>query len=303
MTISAKVIKDSINPQGVRITTLELEYPRIIHAELLVHRVFSRNSASSRAIPVNKMIEMIESNPAMPVHWGKNQPGMQAREELSELDKEAVKALWLESARQAVSIARVMNSIGAHKQVINRILEPFQHMKVVLTSTEWNNWDWLRLHEDADPTIQALAVEIKKARDESTPILLKPNEWHMPYVKSEKDGRTGKQFFTTADNDEEYGEVLTVETALKISSSCCAQVSYRKADDTLTKAEVIYSKLIESEPCHSSPCEHQAMVPAFNDLIWWHDGVTHEDVNGNCWSGNFRSWIQHRQLIPNNAKF
>ena len=87
MTVSAKVIKDSISPQGIRITTLELEYPRIIHSELMTHRVFSRNSASSRAIPVSKVIELVESNPAMPVHWGKNQAGMQAKEELDELPR------------------------------------------------------------------------------------------------------------------------------------------------------------------------------------------------------------------------
>ncbi len=157
MTVSAKVIKDSISPDGVRITTLELEYPRIIHSELMTHRVFSRNSASSRAIPVSKVIELVESNPAMPVHWGKNQAGMQAKEELDDLNKEAVRQLWLEAAKQAVSIAKVMADIGGHKQVVNRILEPFQHMKVVVTSTEWANWDWLRDHPDADPTIHALA--------------------------------------------------------------------------------------------------------------------------------------------------
>lgn len=135
MTISAKVICDSISPDGIRITTMELEYPRIIHSELMTHRVFSRNSASSRAIPVSKVIELVESNPAMPVHWGKNQPGMQAKEELDPINKEAVRQLWLEAAKQAISIARVMNDLGAHKQVINRILEPFQHMKVVVTST------------------------------------------------------------------------------------------------------------------------------------------------------------------------
>lgn len=150
MTISAKVIKDSVPPQGIRITTLELEYPRIIHSELMTHRVFSRNSASSRAIPVSKVIELVESNPAMPVHWGKNQAGMQAKEELDDLKKEAVRQLWLEAAKQAVSIAKVMADIGCHKQVVNRILEPFQHMKVVVTSTEWANWDWLWDHPDAE---------------------------------------------------------------------------------------------------------------------------------------------------------
>ena len=157
MTVQARIIADSINARGTRITTFELEYPRIIHSELLTHRVFSRNAASSRAIPVNTMLDLIEANPAMPSHWGKNQPGMQAQEELGELEKEAVKQTWLNACKSAVSYARVMNDIKAHKQVVNRITEPYQHMKVVLTGTDFSNWFWLRYHADADPTIAELA--------------------------------------------------------------------------------------------------------------------------------------------------
>lgn len=313
--ISAKIIKDSINPQGVRITTLELEYPRIIHAELMTHRVFSRNSASSRAIPVDKVIEMVLSNPAMPVHWGKNQAGMQAREELEGEDKEVVMQLWLEAAYQATVTAEKMKARMAHKQVINRILEPFQWMKVVLTSTEWANWDWLRFHPDADPTIYALAVEVKKARDESIPTELFDGEWHMPYVHSIFDydpTQPRKQEFF-----DDQSTRISLEEALKISASSCAQVSYRKSDTSLEKAEVIFSKLIESEPCHASPTEHQAQVmEQFHPWVvgfegtnvpyeptTWDEGITHVDTEGNLWSANFRSWIQHRQLIPNNAKY
>ena len=294
MTVSAKVIKDSISPDGVRITTLELEYPRMVHSELMTHRVFSRNSASSRAIPVSKVIELVESNPAMPVHWGKNQAGMQAKEELDDLNKEAVRQLWLEAAKQAVSIAKVMADIGAHKQVVNRILEPFQHMKVVVTSTEWANWDWLRDHPDADPTIHALAKEMKRVRNESTPEELSYGEWHLPYVTSER-----SKVYAERNYFDEHGEPITLEQARMISASCCAQTSYRKQDGSLEKAEDIFKKLIESEPCHASPVEHQA-TPISAD---WGSGVTHEDWQGQQWSANFRGWVQFRQLIPNNAKY
>ncbi len=294
MTVSAKVIKDSISPDGVRITTLELEYPRIIHSELMTHRVFSRNSASSRAIPVSKVIELVESNPAMPVHWGKNQAGMQAKEELDDLNKEAVRQLWLEAAKQAVSIAKVMADIGGHKQVVNRILEPFQHMKVVVTSTEWANWDWLRDHPDADPTIHALAKEMKRVRNESTPEELFYGEWHLPYVNSER-----SKVYAERNYFDEHGEPITLEQARMISASCCAQTSYRKQDGSLEKAEDIFKKLIESEPCHASPVEHMA-TPISSD---WGCGVTHEDWQGQQWSANFRGWVQFRQLIPNNAKY
>ena len=294
MTVSAKVIKDSISPGGVRITTLELEYPRIIHSELMTHRVFSRNSASSRAIPVSKVIELVESNPAMPVHWGKNQAGMQAKEELDDLNKEAVRQLWLEAAKQAVSIAKVMADIGGHKQVVNRILEPFQHMKVVVTSTEWANWDWLRDHPDADPTIHALAKEMKRVRNESTPEELSYGEWHLPYVTSER-----SKVYAERNYFDEHGESITLEQARMISASCCAQTSYRKQDGSLEKAEDIFKKLVESEPCHASPVEHMA-TPISSD---WGRGVTHEDWQGQQWSANFRGWVQFRQLIPNNAKY
>jgi hypothetical protein len=298
--ISAKIIADSINPRGVRITTYELIYPRIIHGEFMTHRQFSRNAASSRAIPVKAMLDLIEKDPAMPVHWGMNQPGMQAEKELDENTKEAVKALWLEAARQAVSIARVMDDMKVHKQVVNRITEPFQHMRTVMTTTEKANWYWLRDHKDADPTIAALAYAMKVAEEASEPEYLEIGQWHVPYVKTEiwyNRDFTPKSLQSYYD---ENGVEITLEQALKISASCCAQSSFRKAETSLEKAENVFSRLIESEPVHASPVEHQAMC--FDDRYYWPDGVTHRDKEGVYWSGNFRDWIQYRQLIPNNAK-
>lgn len=292
MTTSAKIIKDSTSPDGVRIITYELDYPRIIHAELLTHRVFSRNSASSRAIPVSKVIEMVEQNPAMPVHWGKNQAGMQADHELDALTKVAVRGLWLQAAKNAVEVAKQMSELGVHKQVVNRILEPFQHMKVVVTSTEWNNWFWLRNHKDADPTIKVLAELMWEEFEDSDPDILSYGSWHLPYVNvfPEVDG----QSYYDSDGNE-----VSLKQAQMISASCCAQTSYRKTDDSLEKAEDIYKKLIESEPCHASPVEHIATpIKTLDD-----EGVTHIDMYGNAWSANFRGWSQFRQLIPNNAKY
>lgn len=301
MTVSAKVICDSINPRGVRITTFELEYPRIIHSEFMTHRVFSRNAASSRAIPVSSVINLVETNPAMPVHWGKNQSGMQAKEELDEVTKAGVQGLWLEASKQAVSIAKVMNGMQAHKQVVNRILEPFQHIKVVLTMTERENWYWLRDHTDADPTIHELARKMKEAEDASIPTELRFGEWHMPYV--DQDFYLNKQSFTVKVKDD-YGDDNTLDITLAeaqmISASCCAQVSYRKQDGSLEKAETVFKRLIDSEPVHASPVEHQAMC--FDNSYYWPEGTTHRTKDGTYWSGNLRDWIQYRQLIPNNAK-
>lgn len=299
MTIQAKIIADSINNRGTRITTFELEYPRIVHSEMLTHRVFSRNAASSRAIPVNTMLDLIEANPAVPSHWGKNQPGMQASEELNELDKKAVKELWLSACKQAVSHARVMNDIKTHKQVVNRITEPYQHMKVVLTATDYANWFYLRDHDQADPTIAELAAKMRVVFDQSKPVLLQANQWHLPYVQCSYDANGTQRYW-----NDEVAEI-TLEMALMVSVSCCAQVSYRKTDDSLAKAKMIYDKLIESKPAHSSPCEHQAKClysVGSNSVEYWPEGITQMDRKGILYSGNLRDWVQYRQLIPDNVK-
>lgn len=292
MNIKATVIADSVNPNGVRITTLEIEYPRFIHSEFMTHRLFSRNSASSRAIPVAKVIEQVRNNPAIPVHWGKNQAGMQANEELSDEAKADALTAWLNAAQDAAFSAETMLSLGLHKQVVNRILEPFQIMKVVVTSTEWENFFWLRDHKDAQPEIRVLAQEMKKAMQESEPVELQHGMWHLPYVN----------YDVFADKQQvcynEHGKVISIDDAIKISCSSCAQVSYRKLDTSLEKAEVIYDKLVNSEPVHASAFEHVALcTDEFLNIGW-----TSESIEGYMWSGNFRDWVQYRQLIPNNVK-
>lgn len=300
MTISAKIIAHSKSSvTGKEIITYELNYPRFIHSELMTHRLFSRNAASSRAIPVAKMIEMVRENPASPIHYGKNQPGMQAKEELTGCDLDATKSDWITAAKAAASIADRMVGYGAHKQIVNRILEPFQWMKTVVTSTEWDNWYWLRNHPDAQPEIKRLAEVMWEAKQNSCAKELEPGMWHTPYY--------GEGYWGCLSPD-------SLEDVLAISASCCAQVSYRKLDDSLDKAKDIFAKLIESKPCHASPTEHQATPMKASVMSFsrtdvniqsypstWEDGITHGDRNGNLWSGNFQGFIQHRQLIPDNA--
>lgn len=296
--ISAKIIKDSINNSGTRITTFELEYPRFIHAEVMTHRVFSRNSASSRAIPISKVIEQVKTTPAEAVHWGKNQPGMQAKEELRGIAKIAARDSWLCAAEEAASRAKVLSDVGLHKQVVNRLLEPFQVMKVIVTATEFNNFFWLRDHHDAQPEIQELARKTKGVYDYSKPELLYHDMWHLPYVTTKTEEMSNVEFKQTYWLDDETE--ISLEEALMISCSCCAQVSYRKLDTSLEKAKDIYKKLVESEPVHASAFEHCAKVPHITDE--YEEGFTHRDIQGNLWSGNFKNWVQYRQLIPGNVK-
>lgn len=262
--ISSKIIKDSISPAGKRLTTFELEYPRFIHSEVMTHRMLSKNAASSRAIPITATIKQLLEDPAMPVWWGKSQAGMQAKEELAENEKLIAKSLWVEARDNAIRIARQMNELGLHKQITNRILEPWVNMKTVLTGTEYDNMLYLRDHEDTQPEFAVLGGDMVWQMNNSKPRDLDYGEWHLPYVE---------------DLD------IPIEDQLKLSSSLCAQVSFRKADESIEKAITIYDRLVTSAPVHASPFEHQG-TPA---------------VDGDFRSGNLIGWIQFRQQIAGNV--
>lgn len=263
--IEAKVIEDSVSDSGKRITTLQVKFHRYILPEFNTHRVFSRNFSSSRAIPTNKLIQQVFKEYAEPVHWGKNQPGMQAAEELGGLNKENAKDVWRMAAVAAAGYARMMSEIGAHKQIVNRIIEPFLYANGIVTSTEWDNWFELRAHEDAQPEIHELALRMREVINASTPKLLKQSEWHLPYIS--------------------YEERETMDTTLlqKISAARCCRVSYLKHDGTEPNVEEdlkLFDRLAGAVPLHASPLEHQA-TPMQNKTLS---------------SGNFIGWTQFRKL-------
>jgi len=332
--ISAKIIADSCSSSSPsRLTTFEITYPRFIHSEFLTHRLFSRNAASSRAIPVKAMLEQVRSNPAMPIHWGANQPGMQAKDEgnnavyLKEVlaweaqpDADLFEVVdlsysredaWFVAAESVADIAESFSKAGYHKQIVNRLLEPFQIMKTVVTATEFDNFFYLRCHADAQPEIKELAECMYQALQQSAAEVLHPGEWHTPYVSFDVISRV--HFIDLGpEKDQKW---ITIEEALKISASCCAQVSYRKSDDSLEKALLVYDRLVESKPVHASPFEHQGTPMDYDvgtqDGCWNLENeysghptmraVTHCDRGGNLWSGNFKSWIQYRQMIKDNV--
>lgn len=296
--ITAKVVADSI-ANDIRIVTMELNYPRFIHEEMMTHRQFSRNASSSRAIPVAKMIEQVETNPAIPIHWGKNQSGMQAYEEVS--NTASSEWLWKGASTESVVRAETLSKHGLHKQIVNRLLEPFQFIKVVITATEYDNFFALRNHHAAQPEIQELARVMKQAQDESTPTELEVDGWHTPYI-----------------TDEEWlDESNTLDTLIRCSAARCARVSYLNHDNSqpdIQKDLELYDmlatrpydngtlKLDIDEPVHLSPLEHQATPMPY--VMWgseqvgkWDKGVTHVDKNLDMWSGNFSGFVQHRQLL------
>ena len=300
--ITARIIADSISPEGQRMTTMEIEYPRFILAELNTHRMLSKNSASSRAIPVKAMHQHIRENTAGPVSWGKNQAGMKAKETLDPSDTVEALLIWEQARDSALDFAMQLADLNLHKQVTNRITEPWMLMKTVISGTEWANYFWLRDHPDAQPEIALLANKMRRVYETSTPQLLQPGEWHLPYVKST---RLSSGELIYLDNED---LPITLRQAQVISASCCAQVSYRKSDDTLEKAQRVFQMLIESEPAHASPVEHQATPMDLDstdkyDPECWETGTTHVSRNGDLWSGNLRGWIQFRKLIANEARW
>lgn len=282
MTITAQIIADSISPEGKRLTTMQLRYPRLIHAEFMTHRVFSRNASSSRAIPVKKMIEDLRRDPAMPVFWGSNKPGMQAGDQLSPDDIMRVKRFWLNGMEDAILAAEEMMERGLHKQIANRILEPWAHINVVVTATEWENFFALRAHKDAQPEIHELAIQMFNAMAGSQPVHLNPGQWHLPYV------------------DQVCWDQITsleegwLETAKKVSAARCARVSYLTHDGRQTTVEedlALFQKLLIDTPLHASPAEHQGTP----DII---GGMNNRWIAPHL-HGNFVGWIQHRKMLPN----
>lgn len=310
--MQVKLIKDSI-ANGIRICTFVLVYPRLIHSELMTHRVFSRNAASSRAIPTKAIIQNLRDDPAEIVWWGKNISGMQAKEELKRWQLKLAKFGWATARELAILAARFMGAVGLHKQIANRVLEPFQNIRVVVTSTEWNNFLVLRNHPDAQPEFKVLASWMSSLLNTHKPEILQPGEWHIPYVTTVR--VAGRIAYLQPEIAQTECVEITLEQALKVSASMAAQESYRKSDPSLEKAEAIWERLVGQMPVHASPTEHQAQamqIPTtyyVNEygananeavlLVLSKDGVTHLDKHGQYWSGNFRGWTQHRQLLSN----
>ena len=264
--IEAKIICDSINPTGNRITTFVCTYPRIIHNELLTHRALSRNVSSSRAIPVNKMIERVEKSPFVPEHIGKNQRGMQAAAELSDTAKMEAQFVWLAAAKTACSFAGRLADLGAHKQIANRLLEPFMYVTSLVTATEWGNFFNLRCHKDAQPEFQDLAYAMLAAYASHKPTQKEWGEWHLPF------------------GDQCLDEGLTENQLLKIVTARAARVSYLNFEGDINheKDYKLHDDLLAAG--HMSPFEHAACA----SQNWMYAP----------WQSNFQGWAQYRKKIP-----
>ena len=300
--ILVKVVEDSVAPKtGIRLTTLQLRYPRFVHSEFMTHRCFSRNASSSRAIPIEKMIEQVETDPAYPMQWGSNKKGMQAGEEVEGV-LEAMEA-WKAASLSAVEHARKLQALGLHKQIVNRVLEPFQWINVIVTATDWGNFLRLRNNELADPTIHLLAKYIQTVLETSKPV---EREMHLPYLTSKERVLPPAPFqYKTHSKAEmedfdkaykEYSEACA--RPYFISAARCARVSYNNHDGSSPNAEkdlALADTLFSSG--HWSPFEHQALPMVSEQAA---------SVYSNK-SGNFYGWVQARKTFdrytdPNRLK-
>lgn len=282
------VIEDSISQLGHRITSLQLRYWRPIHSELMTHRKFSRSAGSSRARPSPAIIEQVRNDPWGPLHWGINQAGMQAEQELDTAERAHAINAWREAAYEASLSAETLMQHKMHKQIVNRVLEPFTYIDVLVTATEFANWFMLRDHADAQPEIRDLAQQMKRAMDASKPVTLLPGEWHLPYVLMEDDDAALQWL---EQNNREPSEENKLELLKRISTARCARISYKAFDGTtspISKDLELFDKLLGSQPLHASPAEHQATPDDTYGNGHWMNKHEH---------GNFIGWRQHRKQL------
>lgn len=284
--IKAQIIADSINSKGKRITSFVVTMPRIVLAELNTHRVLSRNSASSRAIPFVKMLEMVKKSPFIPIRWMKEHTGMQGNEfftdeaEIAQLEK-----VYLEGRDNAVKTAENLSALGLTKQIVNRGLEAYMYHTVIITATELENYFALRAHEAAEIHIQKLAFLMLEEMNNSTPKLLQVGEWHIPFGGNMDDAALEK-FMPSIQPDslnwhEEHMQFLKV----KVATARCARVSYTVVGeegkpDNYDNDIKLHDRLLGMG--HLSPFEHCAQA-----------------TDNEEWSGNFQGWTQYRKTLPN----
>lgn len=275
--IEAKILLDSITDGGSRLTTWELTYPRMIHAEIMTHRAFSRNAASSRAIPAAKLRQRVLDLTATPVHWGANQKGMQAFDEVA--DTQAAEEWWVRGRDLMVKHHEEGELLGLHKQVINRVIEPWMMITIICSFTDGANFFYLRDHKDAEPNFVRLARVMREHYFDNLPNEVDIGGWHLPMLRSEDTDDAA----TLAGSREGAIDVLK-----KVSTGRCARVSYLThngsrdlIEDVRLHDQLAATATLGADPMHASPLEHPAQA-----------------TGGRQRHGNFEGWRQYRKFFP-----
>lgn len=272
----AEIIADSYsNESDARLTTFVISYPRFVHAEVMTHRMLSKNSSSSRAIPNSKLIDLIKTDPVMPVWWGKNQRGMKASEQIDDVTE--AELVWLAARDFMLGYAGELAALGVHKQIVNRLIEPWMFITVVITGTDWENFFHLRTPKNhilpqnnfdpdfpAQPEIQKIANMMWRLYSQMEPEVLITGEWHLPFVTLQE------------------RQALPVETCKRLSVARCARVSYLTHDGELNMERDLKLADDLSSMNHWSPFEHQAQAMKYANRV-----------------GNLIGWKQYRKFWSN----
>ena len=275
--IVVKIVKDSITEGGSRLVTWTWEYWRSIHEEIMTHRALSRNSASSRAIPAKRMREMICAKPAIPIYWGQNQKGMQASAEID--DVETARKWWLEGLDFMAAHHAKGEALGLHKQIVNRAIQPWMTMAVVVSATDHANLFHLRKHHAAEPHFQCIATLAWELFHNHMPTFRTPGDWHLPYIEDADQYRGADGFGVANAGDLDFWK--------RVSVGRCARVSYLThegkrdpQEDIRLHDQLAQTATLGADPMHASPFEHQAVA-----------------MGGGRRYGNFEGWRQYRKLF------
>ena len=319
--ITAKVIADSENEFRDRITTFVVTFPRIILAELNTHRMFSRNSASSRAIPFPKMLKMVEKNPFIPIAWQKDHKGMQGTEYLDKQSSFECGQRWLNARDNAIKEANYLSGYKATKQLCNRLLEPFMWHTVIITATEFENFFYLRcpkycfdtaphplryyrsrkdaLRDNPNSALDSLTElewhQSNKGQAEIHAMALAEAMWDAYNESTPKPLKYGEWHIPFGDNID-FEDVIKLlgnsnpkemdEVAVKIATARCARVSYTTVGeegkpDNYVNDIKLHDRLAASG--HWSPFEHCGVAMEFPEVF----------------SGNFKGFKQYRKFFEN----
>jgi thymidylate synthase ThyX len=306
--ISAEIIADSLNSFGDRLTTFKLTMPRIVLAEFNTHRMISRNSASSRAIPFETILKRVKETPFIPLKWQKDHKGMQGSEYLEFPSIGYAEEKWLEARDEAIRVAEYLsNTEGVTKQLCNRLLEPFMWHTVIATATDWENFFALRAHHMAEIHIQDLAYKMLDEYNQSQPEALEANQWHIPFAELINIDEVHEFVLSYYKGDSTSTLQEAYKVMAKISAGICAGVSYGRIKDKIDLIDMIdlYESLVQrpyegkrgtrilEDPIHASPTEHQARAMSEADYF-----KTPGSELGR-WSGNFYGFVQFRKTLSN----
>ncbi len=288
-----KIILDSIAPSGGRLTTFQFTLPRIVLAEFNTHRMLSRNSASSRAIPVEKMIKRVSDDPFVPTYFGKNQKGMQAENELEELERANAERAWREWVQVCLKHAAIFKELGLHKQLANRVLESVNWHTIVCSATEYENYFGLRDNKQAAPEIRDSAHMGQELYKKSEPQFLEDGGFHLPYV-------AGPDYDLVKLVDAKF----TLKQLCEVSIGRCAAVSYVNQENVTDPNGDIDRAVKRLLPGgHMSPFEHVA--ESLDRLRWRRIAREQADawIERRVPAGNFWGWLQYRKTLPYEHNF